>query len=289
MSASGRGIVTKARLIAVSVAVAVAVCTIAIGWGLSESAKYQRQADDHAAEYAKYAHDYVGYGCVSMPALDKANCLAKARNERRAYERDEQDLVAQRQSALWAYIMGAAAVFGVGLSAVGVWLVYTTFNATREGNEIARDTARRQLRAYVNVTKVSISYDELNPIKVLASCAFHNHGETPAYDVKAVIWITCRRGADPNGEIKPYIIPGPPSQLVMGRGDGREIKHSTVLHDGVTCVQLQNEGVVIVSGKINYTDVFGRKHETSYRWFESYETREFNRGAVAATIGNDAT
>lgn len=46
--------------------------------------------------------------------------------------------------------MGIAALIGMALSAVGIFLVYTTFNETRKANEIAADTAKRQLQAYIH-------------------------------------------------------------------------------------------------------------------------------------------
>jgi hypothetical protein len=110
-----------------------------IAWGLSESAKYQGEANNHARQYAEHARDKVEQSCIGFAPLEKRECINEAREKQRAGERDEQDLVAQRQSALWAYIMGAAAVIGMGLSAVGVYLVWTTFAETRIANEIARE------------------------------------------------------------------------------------------------------------------------------------------------------
>jgi len=139
MHGSDRGDVTKAGL-AAGIAIAVLVSTAFIGWGLSKSAEYQRQSDYQASEYSAYTYDKVGQSCIGMSIVDKAECIEKARHERRTYERDEQDLVAQRQSALWAYIMGAAAVIGMGLSVIGVFLVWTTFRETRRTAKAAEDT-----------------------------------------------------------------------------------------------------------------------------------------------------
>lgn len=136
MSGSRGGKQSPVRLI-ISALITIGVAGVIVGWGLRESAEYQRQADYHAAEYAAYTYDKVGNGCLRLSPFDKQDCLAKAVHERRENQRQEQDLVAQRQSALWAYIMGAAAVVGMALSAIGVALVYTTFSETRRSADAA--------------------------------------------------------------------------------------------------------------------------------------------------------
>jgi hypothetical protein len=128
-------------LIGWGVVLAALLAAIFIGWGLSKSAEYEGQAYKHASEYAAYTNQQIKQTCVGPPSSEKAQCVAKARHEQRGYERNEYDLVAQRQSALWAYIMGAAAVIGMGLSVVGVILVWTTFAETRESNVIAKAAA----------------------------------------------------------------------------------------------------------------------------------------------------
>lgn len=135
MSGVGRVNTTKAGLI-FGLVIAVAFCTAAIGFGLSKSWEYQRQADDNRAEYAKYTSEKITKSCVGLAAPEKIKCQYESFDAQRENNANQQDLVAQRQSALWAFIMGAAAVIGMALSAVGVWLVKATFDATHEANII---------------------------------------------------------------------------------------------------------------------------------------------------------
>lgn len=132
-----RGDYSKIGLIAGSVLAAL-IAALFIAWGVSKSAEYQRQADNQTREYTAYTDQEIRKACLRLPPVDKQECAAKARHEQRAYQRNEQDLVAQRQSALWAYIMGAAAVIGMGLSVIGVILVWTTFRETRRTAVIAQ-------------------------------------------------------------------------------------------------------------------------------------------------------
>lgn len=132
---------TKTRLIAGGIVLAILISTVAIGWGRVQSSQYERQAHYQTAHYAAYADRKIEKTCFGLPPIEQYECAAKARHEQRDYQRDELDLVAQRQSALWAYIMGAAAVIGMGLSVVGVILVWTTFAETKQANVIARKAA----------------------------------------------------------------------------------------------------------------------------------------------------
>lgn len=139
MSGSDRSKHTKAGLITGFICAALMVAVF-IGWGLLESTKYQREADYQASEHAKYTSDKVAQTCVGIAPAKRFECVGNAIAAQRDTERNEQDLVAQRQSALWAYIMGAAAVIGMGLSAIGVFLVWTTFRETRRTVEISEKT-----------------------------------------------------------------------------------------------------------------------------------------------------
>ena len=137
MSGSNRVNVSKTGLI-IGLLSALSICVGWIGYGLSKSAEYERQSDNNRAEYSKYTNNKIAEACVGIPKAEAVKCRYEAFDARREYDYNQSDLEAQRKSALWAYIMGAAAVIGMALSAVGVWLVKATFDATREANVIQK-------------------------------------------------------------------------------------------------------------------------------------------------------
>lgn len=142
MSRGDRGERPKANLAAwLAAAFGAALIIGGIAFGLFQQARYQESADHNAADYAKHAANKIGQSCVGLSAVKTTNCLEKEQTEyqlaTRDNRRDYADLVAQRKSALWTFIMGAAALIGMGLSVVGVVLIKKTFDAAREGNEIA--------------------------------------------------------------------------------------------------------------------------------------------------------
>ena len=103
-----------------------------------KSAEYKWQTDNKRSEYSEYARKKVAETCVGITKLEVAKCRYESLDAQREYNYNQSDLVAQRKSALWAYIMGAAAVIGMALSAFGVWLIKATFDATREANTIQK-------------------------------------------------------------------------------------------------------------------------------------------------------
>lgn len=194
MSRSGGVNVSKAGLIT-GVIAAIIICVCFIGYGLWEGSKYERQADNQSAEYAKYTSQKIAKACVGIPDLESIKCRYDALDAQREYEHNQRDLIAQRQSALWAYIMGAAAVIGMALSAFGVWLVKATFDETRRGNEIAasdaatnahhlnqtRDAAVLSERAIVTIEPSLLLPPPLDiPNGFMAEIKVKNVGRSPA-------------------------------------------------------------------------------------------------------------
>ena len=187
MSDSGGVNVSKAGLKRGIIIAAIIFCSVCIGYGLLETAKYERQANDKSREYAKYTRDKVAEACVGIARLEKVRCLNEAIDAQREYETGQQDLVAQKTSALWACIMGAAAVFGMALSALGVWLVKTTFDETRKANEIAKMAIEIENRPIMLFKGFDISPFQGNGGKFIVAAIWDNVGKQPAFVVKKTI------------------------------------------------------------------------------------------------------
>jgi cytochrome c-type biogenesis protein CcmE len=172
----------KTILLTIAMIVGFAIAATVVLWGLSEKAKYEREAE---VAYKKYASDIYypqRYACQSLPALNKIDCIAKQEAHAREYERSEQDLVAQRLTAIWTILMGCAAVIGMVLSAIGVILVYTTFDETRKANELTKAGQRPWLSVdKLHVKRVSTSeIDGGYKVAVQFSAVIRNSGPNPA-------------------------------------------------------------------------------------------------------------
>jgi hypothetical protein len=180
MSGSDRGSTDKNRLIQACI-IAFFFIGMFSGWGYWFQSGYYQQAADKSAQYQGWADDEIRQRCGNRPDIFREKCERKINQTAHENKRNEYDLYAQRTSALWAGIMAIAALFGIGLSGVGVWLVKTTFDETRKANSIAKETLFRQLRAYVTVE----SLVDVNMTGGM-SITLHNSGATPASGVKVV-------------------------------------------------------------------------------------------------------
>jgi hypothetical protein len=170
-------------------AAAIAILSIGggIGYGLFQQSAYEQSAKEDAADYAKHAANQINQSCAGVAKSELPICVAKEKSEyylkTRDNRRDYADLVAQRKSALWTFVMGVAALIGMGLSVVGVFLVYTTFHETRKANSISRESVYRQLRAYVTIDGSEHRHKDGWDWVTLT---LHNSGSTPATRVKIV-------------------------------------------------------------------------------------------------------
>lgn len=130
-----------------------------ISAGLYYQAEYAHESNARADNYAKHASDQIEQACVGIVRTEKAQCLRKAITEYRKQaddnRRDYNDLTAQRTSALWTQIMGIAALIGMGLSVVGVVLVWTTFRETKRSS----DAAVKNYEAFVKFESPMLDVD----------------------------------------------------------------------------------------------------------------------------------
>jgi hypothetical protein len=182
------GIATK---LGVVIALAIAVAAIGWGWnyGLRQERTYEQEARQAHADQSKNSCYQVTKAEAQSPSVKKPDSKPCGPDEKAQQEndnrRDHADLVAQRSSALWAKIMGIAALIGMGLSFVGVALVWTTFREAKQANVIAAKAAHDQLRAYIvqHSGTAKRKRGAVGKIKIEATCIISNQGQTPAYDV----------------------------------------------------------------------------------------------------------
>ncbi|MBK7285185.1 MAG: hypothetical protein IPI83_13320 [Sphingomonadales bacterium] len=157
---------------------------ICVGYGLYatlswHSTALENEATQRTEIHRQNAEDRIKWVCGS--SITSPDCIAEARQSQRENEREEQDLAAQKVTAWWTKIMGVAALIGMGLSAVGVWLVKTTFDETRRSNEIALASAAHQFSADLKVESAQI---DIMDSAVMLDMTIINSGSTVAHNVK---------------------------------------------------------------------------------------------------------
>ena len=132
--------------------------------------------------------------------------------------------------------------------------------------EIMRDTAQRQLRAYMSIETSKIEFPD--PGRPKATINYRNAGQTPAYDVQIWIhqWIACY----PMG----CELPRPPDDFVMAKSLLGPGAYQTMVIEAPEPIAREPyldlvgtaEGTVYVYGEIRYKDVFGHSHFYKYKF-----------------------
>jgi hypothetical protein len=109
-------------------------------WGLASNYAYNRaEAEYHTGKDREDADRRISERCVRLEPPDSATCIRQAIESSHEDQRAEQNLEAQRNTAVWTGIMAALAGLGVILSFGGVYLVYATFQQARRSADSATD------------------------------------------------------------------------------------------------------------------------------------------------------
>lgn len=279
-----------------------------VGYGLLQQTRYEQEAEHRRADYARNTADQIRQSCAPITPPQQAKCLANGGKEYALKTRDNQreydDLVAQKTSALWTGIMGIAALLGMLLSAVGVLLVWTTFQETKRTNliamrenarstrraiagadetaralliaernadaaarqvEVAQDTARRELRAYVSIHAEGEGTIQAGE-KIKIPWRLTNTGATPAKDLRFASAVFVR----PPGyvyevddfiddEVLPALALAPRGKHLVYSDSDFELPQET--WDSIK----KGRAIIHISGVVFYQDVFGESRETRVR------------------------
>lgn len=92
----------------------------------------QREAAGAVHHYQRDADRQIAGHCPRTPGPVRTECVNQRREAAREKQREEYSLGAQKVAAYWTRLMGIAALVGVLLSAVGIYLIFKTFEETRQ-------------------------------------------------------------------------------------------------------------------------------------------------------------
>jgi hypothetical protein len=191
-----------------------------------------------------------------------------------------------RVNILLSLILGA---LGVVATAIGAVLVYRSLVQSEEGlkaasdaNQLARETAQRELRAYVSAEKIAVVGLYVGH-KATFVLEIVNRGQTPAYDVE--IWSM------------PLAVTGEPDRAKAFRkntghktskmvlGPSQDHTHTNASAGEITPEShffLMNGGTMIYFGVITYRDAFKKRRRTAFKYFVD-GSGDLQHGAVFLT------
>ena len=157
---------------------AIVFLSLAHGW--QRDADYE--ASSAAKNYARNANDQIRAECGLSPTSRPNKCANEANDAARKNQREEYDLAAQRSMAIWTAVMGWMAVIGIGLSGVGVYLIWRTWKESAR----AADSATNTYQAYLSVERgmldpvcLKIIRDKELPSWLQIHVHFRNVGRSP--------------------------------------------------------------------------------------------------------------
>jgi hypothetical protein len=143
-----------------------------------QSESYKQRATQHSER----AQTAASSACRSLPPERVVDCAyeeIKASNET---QRAEDNLSAQQNIAIWTFATFMAAVVAIIISTGGLIALLRTVRQGQEANEIARTTARHELRAYVGLSEPAIEpYEWGNEKTGKITIVLRNVGQTPAF------------------------------------------------------------------------------------------------------------
>lgn len=242
-----------------------AVTAGGIGWGIRADNEIHSAASAQLALQLQLAEQKSQVECARLLKENQSVCRATYLQERRALERGELDLAAQNTAALWGAVMGVAAVLGLGLSAGGVALVWTTFQATKKANLIAQNAFEYQVRPWLKLeceTSALIFSNSDVSVRVTATCT--NVGQSPANRVSVCAFIL-------DGDwTSPRVFNAAPTYFEIPGANWQEV---TVFHGeawtrpmevvGENIIGRANKACIVVAVRYTSPASFERMHYTS--------------------------
>jgi hypothetical protein len=155
---------------------------------------------------------------------------------------------------------------------------------------VMRNTAKRQLRAYVFVTGKQESLPEIGAERGIGVwLAAKNSGQTPAYKVRQ--WLTVDFLADPRKG--PYRRPGQHVEFTEAAlGPNSELPLRANYPGPLTNEQISGVRdkslTLCIWGEVTYEDAFGRPHYSRFRFLMPVERDGRILGIQLAKNGNEA-
>ena len=158
---------------------------------------------------------------------------------------------------------------------VALFFVYTSCSA--EQYLVVADQEQRELRAYAGVTRVNVSDPQRWPTVIL-NVYFKNFGSTPASHVKAEM-VAFMAQQDPNEIYIPaaQTLQAVNSANVLWPGQEGHISTPVKLRPKDADSLLRGQAVLVLFGKITYSDAFSSRHKSNFCWFMDRTTLQISQ------------
>ncbi len=156
-------------------------------------------ARQSAREYAENAKKQIAESCVGSEPVALRECIQKIVEATDENERAENDLVAQKDMARWAFFLLIASIVGTALTGVGIWFVRENLiemrlarkigdeavSTAQDANKIARENIHAENRSWLKVEPINIGPVKFENGRIRLEVTFQakNIGRNPAINV----------------------------------------------------------------------------------------------------------
>lgn len=158
------------------------LCCFIVGILAFSNGQETERRNKAPAAYSEAAKNKAQQDCAGRELNAAFECIYEKVEASQQQAHDEQDLTAQQKSANGTIITAALAFVGLIVSVVGISLVYTTFNETREANDIARDSNRPWIRIEYEIVE-DFRWHRIGGGKINIRVKAFNDGQSPARNV----------------------------------------------------------------------------------------------------------
>jgi hypothetical protein len=265
-----------------------------------ETPARQNDASGHTTGDQEPAPDSAHSETITIEEPIEPGCDARCQA---AEQREKDGLVTQQSMADSTLNLVRLTYWQVGIGVLGLIALFYTLHlsrgatraaiqaaeAAKESVTITSDTAKQQLRAYLNLSAAKISMEDDGRVHV--KLTFKNGGQTPAYRVtiKTTLKATSFPFAGPF-DVPPPRIPGRPiSRATTGAGSDCISEMSFPNLFDIPFRNNVNAGTVafFAYGKVEYVDIFDSPHTTSFRYMHTGKWGG-SRGMDVCDDGNQA-
>lgn len=279
MSRSNRDDIAEAFRLAIYLMIAVGFLVVV--WQISGTYAERRQNAEHRArQYADTTDRRIANACATVERPAVLECITKQVGTAREDERTEYDLQAQQDSADAAFWMAWISFATLTATLVALWFVKGTLDATREAvkdtseatdamrkaNELAEDTAKRQLRAYVGVQSITIE-NVVMGLKPSAHIIAKNFGQTPADKFDLISYLALWPPDSENFLVVPSDAEHSYSTLAPGTVSNAYPKLAEVMTPELLTLYGSGAVRIFAFGEIRYEDAFGDPRVTHFRCY----------------------
>jgi hypothetical protein len=155
-------------------------------WQTSASITEDRiKGERYSGYYSERTSEQIKERCTAANPVPFQKCVEEIVTASHENQRDEADLIAQRQMAQWAYAVAVIGGLSIVLTVFGIWFVRGNLIAMQAQTQLARETMVAQTRPWLKFESVNLQkmwIDEAH-VHVQVEFAVKNGGHSPALEV----------------------------------------------------------------------------------------------------------